>query len=243
MLRLDHIAVAYAGSASDPVLADVSFGVQPGEWVAVVGSSGAGKSTLLRIAAGLLEPSSGTVTYPSESGGLALLQQDPASQILAGTVASELAFPLESMALPAEAIAARVAQALEATGLTQLAWRDPMALSGGQQQLVGLAVAIAGGAQLLILDEPTSHLDAKSARRVRDLVATQRDAGCGVLMATQQGEDLAHVDRIVAVHRGAVAFEGTPRDAWADLRMCRRLGIPVPSRVRLEQALQSRGRA
>ncbi|MEO6790171.1 MAG: ATP-binding cassette domain-containing protein [Ornithinibacter sp.] len=166
----------------DPVLRDVTLVIEPGERVLLVGPSGSGKSTLLRALAGLLETAdAGEVTGSvlvdgaapgARPGAVGLVLQEPGAGVVAATVARDVAFGPENVAMPRAAMPAVVASALASVGLGDLPLDTPTsALSGGQTQRLALAGTLALDPSVVLLDEPTAMLDPASAREVRDAVA------------------------------------------------------------------------
>jgi energy-coupling factor transporter ATP-binding protein EcfA2 len=239
VLDLQNIAVRFEGRP-EPVFEGFSLQVQPGECVALCGASGSGKSTLARVAAGLLEPSSGTVTRQGELG---FVSQDPAAQVITDSAASEIAYPLEARGVAPEVIGARVRELLERVGLAGAAWESPRAMSGGQQQILSLAAALAPTPAILVLDEPTSQLGALAAQAMRQAIAEARADGVAALMITHSGDDLPLADRVCALAGGQIAFSGPLEEAWADPDRCRRLGIPLSRAAQLAHRLRTEGAA
>jgi len=193
------------------VLDGVSFEIEPGAVVALVGPNGSGKTTLLRIAAGVLSPDAGRVSYPT--GGprsVGYLPQSPA--FAPGFSARRTVAFYDSLVKGGDApddLLARV-------GLTDVADRDVAALSGGMTRLLGLAQSLVGDPGALVLDEPTSGLDPAMTRRLFDLVDAATEAGAGVLVATH---DLAAVDRVadevLLLDGGRFLVRGTPDEIRA----------------------------
>ncbi|MEO7422388.1 MAG: ATP-binding cassette domain-containing protein, partial [Ornithinibacter sp.] len=172
----------------EPVLRDVTLAIEPGERVLLVGPSGSGKSTLLRAFAGLLETAdagevSGTVLVDGAApgarpGAVGLVLQEPGAGVVAATVARDVAFGPENVAMPRAAMPAVVASALASVGLGDLPLDTPTsALSGGQTQRLALAGTLALDPSVVLLDEPTAMLDPASAREVRDAVAALASSG------------------------------------------------------------------
>ena len=231
-LALDAVTYAYPGGA--PSLRSVTLAVEPGEFVVLAGGSGSGKSTLLRAASGLVPhfhggSFAGRLTCGGldtrEHGPAALaavagtLFQDPETQVVMGSVRSELAFPLENRGWSAAAVARGVEEAALALGIAPLLDRSTRELSGGELQRVALGAALAGRPRLLLLDEPTSQLDPVAGDELLGVLRrVNEEWGTAVVLAEHRLERcLPAADRVVALDGGAVAFDGTPEAfaAWA----------------------------
>lgn len=194
------------------VLDDVSFTVAPGEFVSIMGRSGVGKTTLLRVLAGLHEPSAGSVLRfdgESVSGppeGVSLVFQDYTSSLLPWrTVAKNVALPLEGR-LPAAERRSRVSEALELVGLADRAEAQPFELSGGMQQRVQLARALASRPAALLMDEPFGALDALTKADLEDqLLQIFAATGTTVVFVTHDIDEAVYLSDRVLVLDGAPA--------------------------------------
>jgi energy-coupling factor transporter ATP-binding protein EcfA2 len=213
------------GGDEGPALSGVSLDVAPGEVVLLTGRSGCGKTTLIRALAGLVPHFHGgrfggsveiggrdtRRTRPAElAGTVATLFQDPEDQIVFGGVLAEVSFGIEnSGALPQE-IERRAFSALEAVGAEHLAQRTVAELSGGELQRVCLASTLALEPALLLLDEPTSQLDAGGALRLLELVRRlARERGTAVVISEHRvARTSAYCDRVVCLERGAILAGG-----------------------------------
>lgn len=225
MIRLQDVTFAYG--AGPPVLEGVDLTVAPGEMVALVGPNGSGKSTLARLLNGLLLPARGRVLV----GGLdtrkaadrreirrrvGLVFQDPDSQLVASTVAEEVAFGPQNLGWPVAEIRRRVEEALVAVGLAGLEEREVHTLSGGQKQLLAVAGVLAMRPAVLVLDEPASMLDPAARGRLWEAVGRlHREAGLTVVLITHQAEEAARAGRVVVLREGRVVQEGTPQEVFA----------------------------
>jgi energy-coupling factor transport system ATP-binding protein len=250
-LALERVTYAYP-DAERPSLRDVTLTVEPGEFVVLAGGSGSGKSTLLRAASGLVPHFHGgefagrlvcggldTREHgPAELAAVAgTLFQDPETQVVMGSVRSELAFPLENRGWSAAAVARGVEEAALALGVAALLDRSTRELSGGELQRVALGAALAGRPQLLLLDEPTSQLDPVAGDELLGVLRRiNEEWGTAVLLAEHRLERcLPAADRVIALDAGALAFDGAPEAfaAWAPrelqppvTRLCALAGIP-----------------
>jgi iron complex transport system ATP-binding protein len=217
-----------AGYGERTVLDAVDLKIRPGEWAAIVGPNGAGKSTLLRLMTAVLRPSAGEVRV--SGADLATLPRDevarrvavvpqPSSLPFAATVESVVALgrlPHEDRLRglrPADRAA--VAAAIERVGLGRLVGRDVRELSLGERQLVLLAVAIAQAAPIVMLDEPTVHLDIRHQLDVMDLLAdlNARDGRTIVTVIHDLHLAARRIPRIIVIADGRIASDGPPGEA------------------------------
>ena len=185
----------------------VSLSVAPGPPTLVVGPNGAGKSTLLRLCMGLLAPTEGRISWGGRTDTTptrrAFVFQRPV--MLRRTAAANIAYGLSHADYPREKIVARTAELLERVGLSELAMRAARRLSGGEQQRLALARALARDPELLLLDEPTASLDPAATRSVEEIIRIAAQSGIKIVMASH---DLGQVKRlagdVVFMLRGAV---------------------------------------
>ena len=233
-LLFDRVTYTYAG-AEAPALDDVSFAVTAGEFVVVAGLSASGKSTVVRAACGLVPHFHGgefggrvvvEVLDTREHGPGAIaavagtLAQDPETQVVLGTVRSELAFPLENQGWSPAAVARGVEEAALALGIAGLLDRATHELSGGELQRVALGAALAGRPALLLLDEPTSQLDPVAGDELLGVLRRLNEEwGTAIVLAEHRLDRcLGAADRVVAMHRGEIACDADPHAflAWAN---------------------------
>jgi iron(III) transport system ATP-binding protein len=201
-------------------LNDINLNVFSGEFVCLLGPSGCGKTTLLRIIAGLEQQTSGRVIQ----GGKDVSRLPPAKRDFGIvfqsyalfpnlTAAQNIAYGLENTPMPKRQIEQRVKELLETVGLEGFNQKYPSQMSGGQQQRIALARALALSPSLLLLDEPLSALDAKVRTRLRvEITQLQKRLGVTTVMVTHdQEEALTMADRVVVMDKGVIAQVGTPR--------------------------------
>jgi energy-coupling factor transport system ATP-binding protein len=242
----EGLTFTYPGSG-EPALSQVSFGLRPGEYVGVVGPNGGGKSTLVRLLNGLLRPESGNVRVSGHDPAaepfevrkhLGVLFQNPENGLVAPFVEDDVAFGLENLGVPREEMRERVAQAIRAVGLEGYERREPHTLSGGEKQRVALAGLLAVEPEILVLDEPTSMLDAAGRREVLEHLDVLRSEKT-VLHVTHHLEELMNADRVLVLNGGKLVANESPERLLADPDLLRdnRLILPVVPRLALALGL------
>ena len=206
-----------------PVLDHLDLTVGPGERLLLAGPSGSGKSTLLRALAGLLltadsgdlagEVTVGGLPPQDRPGAVGLVLQDPGAGVVASTLARDVAFGLENVCVPREAMPGRVGSVLAEVGLTMAADSPPSTLSGGESQRLALAGALVMEPSVLLLDEPTAMLDAGTAAGVRRVVSDVVARRGLTLVVVEHRLDgwLEVVDRLVVLDtEGRIVADGDP---------------------------------
>lgn len=226
-LVLDRVTRRYPGNP-EPSVAELSLTVAPGELLALVGASGSGKTTTLRIAAGYETPDEGRVLLGEGSGAQRDITREPPQRRGFGMVfqhyalfphmrvEENVAFGLEARGVRKTDRLAQARDALAAVGLAGKASRPVQALSGGEQQRVGLARALVIRPRVLLLDEPLSNLDPTLRQSMRDeLRSTLRQSGVTALFVTHDQEDaFAVADRVAMLERGRLLQVGTPESLY-----------------------------
>ncbi len=226
MLSFERVTYTYPG-AQKPALEDVTLTIEPGELCLLASLSGHGKSTLLRAACGLVPHFyggrfAGRVTVagldtrehpPARLGALVgALFQDPETQLVMSSVRAELELALESRGHSAGEVARGVEEVALALGIDHLLARSTHELSGGEQQRVALAAALAGGPRMVLLDEPTSQLDPVAGDELIGLLRrlNQEWETTVVLCEHRLERCLSAADRVIALAGGRVAYDGSP---------------------------------
>jgi len=222
MLELIDIHKSYE---SQPLLRGISFAVEAGETVCLLGPSGSGKSTLLRIIAGLETPEQGQVRWdgmdlapvPVHRRGFGLVFQDYAL-FPHMNVAENLAFGLKMQNLAGAEINLRVAGILKTVNLTSLGDRRVTDLSGGEQQRVALARALAPNPRLLMFDEPLGALDRSLREQLMDELRhiLHESRVPAIYVTHDQEEAFTLADRVLLLHDGIIIRSGTPEQVWSD---------------------------
>jgi energy-coupling factor transporter ATP-binding protein EcfA2 len=256
LVRIEDLSFRYL-DAEKWALTEVNLEINQGEVVVLAGQSGCGKSTLLRSINGLIPHMypgdykgrivvDGDVVSTTPMGTLAqkvgLLFQNPENQIFMFSVERDIAFGLENLGLPRAEMRSRVDEAMRLLDIEPLALRAPHELSDGQKQRVALAGIIAMRPKLIILDEPTSLLDPKTASELVSLVHNlNRDVGTTFVIVEHRLELLTPIaDRIVVMDRGRKVMDGAPTDVLTSPESSG-FGISVPPVFRLYAQLTRDG--
>jgi len=242
-IELDSITFRYSDRRGDPLFAELSLTIGAGEWVGLVGPSGAGKTTLLKVMKGLLRPEAGEVRVNGASlhalnPFAAFVFANPENQIVSPVVAEDVGFALEQAGLDLDTIRRRAEQALRRVGLWERARDLSHNLSGGEQQRLILAGALALRAKCLLLDDPLSMVDGHARNGLLALLGEIREEeGCTMVQTTHILEEVVSVSRVVALERGKVVFDGPPATFFREVSLIDGLGLEVPPMVRLSEEM------
>lgn len=255
ILKVENLSFVFPG-ASQPVLHDVSFRMEAGDFLALIGATGSGKSTLMRLLKRELAPigsMQGCVYYNGvaqqelservSACEIGYVMQRPEQQIVTDKVWHELAFGLENLGLPQSVIRRRVAEMASYFGISDWFERDVSELSGGQKQLLNLAAVMVMQPKILLLDEPTSQLDPIAAADFLNTVSKlNREMGVGVILIEHRLEAVLPVaDRVLVLEDGTLQLDLPPAQACERLRSHPVLLDAMPGAVRLFHAVNGAG--
>ena len=253
--NLNHIYSA--GTPFEHVaLKDVSFAVERGEFIGVIGHTGSGKSTLMQHLNGLLKPTSGQILLDGKDiwsdkkltrqsrFRVGLVFQYPEYQLFEETVYKDIAFGPKNMGLSDEEIDRRVREAASFVGLTDAQLEvSPFDLSGGQKRRVAIAGVIAMEPEVLILDEPTAGLDPEGREGVLQNIETYRKAkNATIMMVSHSMGDVARLaNRLLVMNNATLAMDGTPNEIFEHAQELLDMGLDIPEITRLFLKLQNMG--
>ena len=224
-------------------LDNVSFWVDRGEFIGVIGHTGSGKSTLMQHLNGLLKPDSGTITLGGEDiwkdkkttrqarFRVGLVFQYPEYQLFEETVYKDIAFGPKNMGLKPNEIDRRVLEAAAAVGITEAQLQvSPFDLSGGQKRRVAIAGVIAMEPEILILDEPTAGLDPAGREEILSYIDGYRKAkNATIMMVSHSMNDVARMtDRLIVMNHARLAMEGTPMEVFRNAQDLVDMGLDIP---------------
>ena len=253
--NLNHIYSA--GTPFEHIaLKDVSFSVEPGEFIGVIGHTGSGKSTLMQHLNGLLKPTSGQVILDGNDiwsdkkltrqsrFRVGLVFQYPEYQLFEETVYKDIAFGPKNMGLSNEEIDRRVREAAGFVGLTDAQLEvSPFDLSGGQKRRVAIAGVIAMEPEVLILDEPTAGLDPEGREEVLQNIDDYRKAkNATIMMVSHSMSDVARMaSRLLVMCDARLAMDGTPMEVFNRAQELLDMGLDIPELTRVFLKLQRMG--
>ncbi len=237
-------------------LKDVSFCVQKGEFVGVIGHTGSGKSTLIQHLNGLLKPTTGSVLLDGTDiwsdkaitrqsrFRVGLVFQYPEYQLFEETVYKDIAFGPKNMKLDQDEIDRRVREAAEFVGITQeQLMASPFDLSGGQKRRVAIAGVIAMEPEVLILDEPTAGLDPEGREEILDNICQyQKKKNATIMMVSHSMSDVARfADRLLVMRGAELAMNGTPAEVFSRAQELLEMDLDIPEVSRVFLKLQELG--
>jgi len=256
IIIVEHLAYTYPGMDDMPGIAvfkDMNLTIQEGSFVAILGTNGCGKSTLAKHFNSILLPSGGKVwvcgmdTADEERlmtvrRNVGMVFQNPDNQIVANVVEEDVAFGPENLGIASPEIRHRVNRALKQVGMYEYREHAPHLLSGGQKQRIAIAGVIAMQPRCIVLDEPTAMLDPRGRREVMDTISQlNREKGITVVLITHHMDEAARAGRVVVLHKGTVAADGTPREVFSQVELLHSLGLAAPETVELCYALNQEG--
>lgn len=227
--------------------------INEGEFVAILGHNGSGKSTLAKHLNGLLFPDEGTVWIggydtKEEENLLKVRQttgmvfQNPDNQIIGSVVEEDVAFGLENIGVETEKIWKRVAESLEAVGMTAYREQSPNRLSGGQKQRVAIAGVMAMRPRCIVLDESTAMLDPVGRKEVIETISQlNKEEGITVILITHYMEEAVRTDRVFVMHEGHLVMEGTPKKIFSQVEKLKSYHLDVPQVTELAYELKKEG--
>ena len=257
-IRAEHLNHIYGeGTAFEQyALKDVSFEIEDGQFIGLIGHTGSGKSTLIQHLNGLLRASSGAIYYNGENiyqdgydmkalrSKVGLVFQYPEHQLFEIDVFSDVCFGPKNLGLDKKEVELRAYDALKKVGLPdELFYQSPFELSGGQKRRVAIAGVLAMKPEVLILDEPTAGLDPKGRDEIlQQIKKLQTETGLTILLVSHSMEDVAeYVDRIIVMNKGSVMYDDTPREVFKHYRELEEVGLAAPQVTYIMHELKARG--
>lgn len=253
IIKVENVSYRYKSYDSKPVdaLKNVSFSVNEGEFLALVGANGSGKSTLAKHLNGLLLPRSGNVFVFGHNTkddkniyeirkNVGVVFQNPDNQMVASIVEDDVAFGPENLGVPREEIGRRITDALTAVNMLEYRRATPHNMSGGQKQRIAIAGILAMKPRVIVLDESTSMLDPAGRRDVMNVVKKlNKEEGITVVHITHHMDEIVDCDRVIVMKDGSIVFEDSPKELFKQDVSQYKLTLPLINQIYVK--LKERG--
>ena len=257
-IQVEDLCYTYGeGTALErQALKHVSFEIQDGEFVGLIGHTGSGKSTLIQHLNGLIKPTSGDIKYQGVSiysqgyklkdlrSKVVLVFQYPEYQLFEADIFTDVCFGPKNLGLPQEEVEKRARHALKLVGMDEKFYKQsPFELSGGQKRRVAIAGVLAMRPEMMILDEPTAGLDPQGRDEILGQIERlNREHGLTILVVSHSMEDMArYVDRIMVMNDGVKMFDDTPKEVFRHYKELEAIGLAAPQITYVVQGLRERG--
>ena len=254
-IQVEDLCYTYGeGTALErQALKHVSFEIQDGEFVGLIGHTGSGKSTLIQHLNGLIKPTSGDIKYQGVSiysqgyklkdlrSKVGLVFQYPEYQLFEADIFTDVCFGPKNLGLPQEAVEKRARHALKLVGMDEKFYKQsPFELSGGQKRRVAIAGVLAMRPEMMILDEPTAGLDPQGRDEILGQIERlNREHGLTILVVSHSMEDMArYVDRIMVMNDGVKMFDDTAKEVFRHYKELEASGLAAPQITYVVQGLR-----
>ena len=252
-IDVKNLSYAYSkeGDNSVCILNDLSFSINKGEYVSIIGHNGSGKSTLMKLLIGLFEPLSGEIYIMEEKMdeksidrlrlNLGIVFQNPDNQFIGATVKDDIAFGLENHCVPHLEMDPIILEYAKKVGMDKYLDKEPSALSGGQKQRVALASALCMKPNILLLDEATAMLDPKGRREIIDLAHKMKkdNPDMTIISVTHHMDEAYLSDRVIVLNKGQILLDNTPEKVFENEEVIKRIGLDLPFNIALNKALKN----
>lgn len=240
--------LSYQYDEGPQVLNDVSFTIEHGEWISIVGHNGSGKSTLLKLMGAIIPVTDGEVhidgirvtedTFSDVHEKVGIVFQNPDNQFVGATVEDDVAFGLENYGISYDEMHRSVLDALNDVDMGAYLTHEPHHLSGGQKQRVAIAGVIALSPNIIILDEATSMLDPEGRIEILEVIRKlQREKNLTVIHITHHLEETLESNRIFVMNKGELILCGTPEEIYTHSETLITIGLGLPFEMKLNRLI------
>ena len=251
IIEVNHLSYKY--NETDVAINDVSFSIEAGKYVAIIGHNGSGKSTFAKLLMGLLEPNENSIkefgidlnrkTIHELRNRMGIVFQNPDNQFVGATVRDDLAFGLENRCVKRENMDEIINEYAEKVNMVEFLDKEPENLSGGQKQRVAIAGVLSMNPEIVIFDEATAMLDPKGKKEIRETIHKMKkeNPGMTILSITHDIEEAYQADEVIAFNDGKVVFQGKPEEVLKDQKKLQEIGLDIPFVVLLKNKLEAKG--
>lgn len=235
------------------VLKDVSFSINKGEYVTLIGHNGSGKSTLAKLLCYIISPDKGEIylngILENEENvseirkSIGIVFQNPDNQFIGSTVADDIAFGLENRNVKHEEMDKIVQSFAKKVGMDKLLFKEPSELSGGQKQRVAIAGILALGLKTIIFDEATSMLDPEGVEEIKALILKMKeeDKDLTFISITHDIEESYLSDRVIILNEGQIYKNDSPDVVFDDVKSIESIGLDIPFVLKIKNSLKEKG--
>jgi len=251
IIEVKHLSYRYESDVE--ALEDVSFKVEKGEYVTLIGHNGSGKSTLAKLLCYLYEPLKGEIilngvkesdaTVKEIRKTVGIVFQNPDNQFIGGTVEDDVAFGLENRNVEVEKMKELVHEYARKVNMEHYLQKEPSEISGGQKQRVAIAGILALGLKIVIFDEATSMLDPEGVEDIKKLINEMRSADKDLtfISITHDIEEAYMSDRVIIMNEHRIFKDGTPNEVFSNVDEIRSIGLDAPFILKVKDALKKKG--
>lgn len=246
-------SLSYSYDKKNEALSGISFRVEEGSYVSIIGHNGSGKSTLAKILMGLLSRFEGKVTLfgkelnkenlPEIRQKIGIVFQNPDNQFVGSTVADDIAFGLENKAIPHDEMQKTIEDVALSAGMSEFLDHEPQNLSGGQKQRVAIAGVLAMKPEIVIFDEATAMLDPVGKKEIGQLIAKMKKENpkMTIISITHDVDEAYRSDEVIVLSEGKLLLHGSPKDVFAQKEILRQARLESPFFLKLKDALEAKG--
>jgi energy-coupling factor transport system ATP-binding protein len=251
IIRLEDVSFSYDGKKN--VVDHVSFALESGKYIAIIGHNGSGKSTLAKLLLGLLEAGSGNIVLFGRElkeenvreirQRIGIVFQNPDNQFIGATVRDDIAFGLENRRVPHQEMDGIINEFAQKVKMEAFLDKEPANLSGGQKQRVAIAGVLAMHPDIVIFDEATAMLDPRGKREIREIALSMRqeNPSLTILSITHDIEEAFQSDEIMVMNEGQIVMRGTPQEVFARKEELLAIDLDLPFAYKMKDALLKEG--
>ncbi len=248
-IEFKDVSFKYYGNEQN-ILNQLSFSVEKGSMLAILGHNGSGKSTIAKLIMGLLEPTSGEIFIEGEKLNekivdtlrqkMGIIFQNPDNQFVGVTVKDDIAFGLENHQIPRDEMIRKIDEFAKLVDMQDFLNENPENLSGGQKQRVAIAGALAMDTDLIIFDESTSMLDPKGTKEINQMIQTLRkNYQKTIITITHNLEEALNADRVIVLNDGQIVLDGTPKEVLKEEAILEASGLKLIDGISLINMIQN----
>lgn len=249
-IEVKNVSFSYE---QDLTLENISFAINKGEYVSIIGHNGSGKSTIAKLLCYLIEPSKGKIyvngilendkNIKDIRKTIGIVFQNPDNQFIGSTVEDDIAFGLENRSIEHDKMVELVKEYSKKVGMEQYLSKQPSDLSGGQKQRVAIAGILALGLKIIIFDEATSMLDPEGVEEIKKLIfkMKEEDKDLTFISITHDMEEAYLSDRVLIINHGKLFKDGTPSEVFKDEEEIKSIGLDIPFVLKIKNALSKKG--